>query len=433
MNFSGKKLKEIRVKQGYKSRDQFYHSLNHYLDKNNRSNEMLHIKTIQRMENDDSISQKNLSIITEFLNINSNDLIKSSNKVKKAKDQKKLFDFEMSLTSPPLISKSDQLIQLAKKSDKRIFVFDVNLDKAAEYQDKGIEELIKRIDKATNSKKDLYQSALQQNYGSGIKTDTDNLSLGASIQYILDSLKNGYSWVNAQNYYGGEHANLFGLEYVSPNPGHKDVKEEWYRPKKSDDFNHPLRGISTPIYIYAVNLNYLTCWPFPSHHNFFEYIDQHEPGELWNFVYNDIYYPKKEANFDPDSENSEFKIAPVNLSYTIFILSNNTNLDLLCVPDNFSKHIEAELNSLDFFLDGVQRDETLKMIGVKNYSAAERKNFLLNSTYHGSYHTVLNELKNYDLLLDQSNCKLIYGKGGDIVSGATKLTNEFVKSGKIEI
>lgn len=396
--YSGKMLVKLRSDAGYKTRDNFYHSLGVELKKQNKS--LPSYKTIQRMETEDKFSKNTLKIICEFLNISPDDLVEKNIDKKSENSSENLGKrnpkYSVTMTTPSITDSASQIKKAISNSNKRIFISDYEEKNLIKNQNYGINQLFTAIDIFADTKQNAYQVVMEQNFSpdNAILTGK-NLNTVGQIEYCLSGLRSGGEWIDISQLTSLEPLDVYGLDYV--------FNEQF----KEGEGEHPL-------YFYCLNYNYVTYWPFPEHiySNYFHTAED-EPFML------DIYHPKKETiihdgltsdDFDPKDSNNIFRLTPTLLKYSIFILSTSKNIDVIYIPSEFSQLVNKEVGDVVY--------------GVPD----EGKNYLFGKQFKGSYQSILNDIqvsenvpKNY---LDSEDFKIIYGKSSSLIEKAKKIVEE---------
>jgi DNA-binding Xre family transcriptional regulator len=395
-NYSGKQFIKIRKESGYQTRDHFYGSLKEELKKQNRSKETPSYKTIQRMETKNKFSDKTLKIICEFLSISPGDLIeKKENSQIIAKDPLS----SNVMTVPFFVDSASVIKKNITKSNKRIFVQDYEVSNLSVYQDKGIAQLFHSIDNYADLKKSAYEVINSQSFGRSNNEEVNNLNITSNIEYCLKGLRSGSDWEDTNNLVplDGNLDDFHGLEYVY-NGIFKDGEGK------------------NPLYLYCTNYSYLTYWPYPEH----LYARYFKTNEEQPYL-TDIYHPKKETiiindskdfpeseDFDPTDSNNIFRLTPVELKYSIFILSASKQIAYVWLPNLLTSKVSREVGDIVY--------------GVPD----KNEEYIFGKQFKGSYSQVLSEIQSNDLIpknyLDSDDFKIIYGNRSaqNLLDGALK-------------
>ena len=368
------KLIEIRKSKGFKTRDMLMRSIEKYCKENNE--QKFGDKTLQRMEKNQTASEKTISIVAAVLNIEPNLLKKNS-------------DVNYSEIIPDEAYSEIQLVKLDtiknkyfqnnfSKTEKRKFIMDIA--SCDDYNQKQvIKKFVKLIDEYSEKKTDILKKIESDNFGS-LEEVNSNLTLEEELESITVAFNSGIQ------FYQIEHLGEF-----YPQPQKDRIK---------------------PLYIYYGMHPYATYWPVPIDFYRTKLNETVGGGFSKYFPNKRLHDPKTGYDYFPDKIN-DFVLAPLQMIYSFFVISTHPNLKKITYNNQVSKIIVEDWNTIAKNLDqNTLRDSLDDDNSKKYFKNIETK--ILGKKFKGLFDNIIRDIyhgidglpKNF---LEDSDFNIIYG------------------------
>ena len=332
-------IKNLRINRGFKTRGALMRSIEKYLKENNKKK--IGDKTIQRMENDLVASENTINVVAAVLNVNPEELKDRGQTPPKKKIPEEAYS-TINLKRLETVS-SNYFKDNFSESEKRKFILELGSNtKGGQIQ--AVKQFMSLVDSYAKLSTNIIDQIKSDEFGESSLIG-QKLEIESEINFHIENLKSGCGWeLNDEMYWIPSYIN---------------------------------EGPTNPIYIYFDTHPYTTYWPTPEEFYLSKIAESPSGGFSKIFdgscekrdIFNEILYHP--------SQSQTFVLAPYSWLYSIFLISNESNIEKLTYKNMVSKIVMLEWQ---------------RVADSGHYKVLEPKNNIIGKTFKGLFDNILADI-----------------------------------------